>query len=441
MDPLEVSELQQKYPFVDSALILALAVDGAADDDNKPRNDLETLLNQLNEEAQVLESLGEVQGTVREREELQAVLNDLEEEQESVAESASNLSSLGSLGSVVSLSTDLESLNLDETFGETWKQNILFLRQSFPGVPLAVIKAKLQSSKGDVVKATDLLLNSEVLDQIEPEAYYASYGKKKARIRRRDKKIAQDNVQLQVLAEVLGISIEEAARKYEDNDKSVMKILAEGLPSTNGNLLSKNVWSSSPSPAASTRPSTGGSSGSSKVMIVPSSRPNSPPVRPLLAPLPLQNNRQLQDMAVQQYQMGQDSLSKAREMYRKVKSNPLYGGAVSYYTETGKGHIQLSRAAHEAIEHQSLQRNSSPYTMDFHGVSTKVALEACVAKLEDWWTREQYRRITPLKLITGAGRHSEGGVPKIKNAIRKILKDNGWKYEEDGSFFLVKGVR
>jgi hypothetical protein len=444
MDAEAVKLLQEKYPYVDSALILALAGDGT--DEIHPNEELETLLTQLNEDARILDSLGETEvSSAKEKQEIEAVLKELQQQEDKEDDSMSKINSLGSFGS---LSSDLDTLSLDESIDENLKQNIAFLRQSFPSLPLATIRAKLLGTRGDVTRATDLLLNSEILDQIESDAHYVSYGKKRVRIRNRDKKTTHDNVQLQVLSELLGITIEEAAEKYEDNDKSVAKVLAldNAANGTAGSM--SNAWKESlplaPSSLASSR---------SNLSPVYASRLGQPstisatatgvPSRPLSAPVGVRNGQQLSNLATQEYELGQDSFSKAREMYRRGKSNPLYGGAATYYSETGQGHMQMYRAAQESVEHQSLQRQSSPYIMDFHGVSAKVAAEACAAKLEDWWTRENRGagRVTPLKLVTGAGRHSDGGVPKIKNAIRKILKDNGWRFEEDGSFFLVKGVK
>lgn len=91
-------------------------------------------------------------------------------------------------------------------------------------------------------------------------------------------------------------------------------------------------------------------------------------------------------------------------------------------------------------------KTQAAYFTDLHGMAVKEALGVVAAKIEDWWELEKVfvlkdEETKPLKLVTGAGNHSKGGVPKIKLSLIRWLKLNGWQYEATSGYILVKGKR
>jgi DNA-nicking Smr family endonuclease len=91
---------------------------------------------------------------------------------------------------------------------------------------------------------------------------------------------------------------------------------------------------------------------------------------------------------------------------------------------------------------RKVDEQSDRYVVDYHGIPLKSAMDTIGLKVHNWWTHEQQNRTSSsLKIITGAGRHSSGGIPVIKNALRKYLRENQWDFDERTSYFLVHGPR
>lgn len=97
-----------------------------------------------------------------------------------------------------------------------------------------------------------------------------------------------------------------------------------------------------------------------------------------------------------------------------------------------------------------------PSGLDLHGLLVPQAMSQTSSALSDWWKTEQTARIQdgrlhqygatarfvdPLKVVTGRGLHSEGGVSKIKKGVRGYLERNGYLYEEESWGYVVHGRR
>lgn len=93
--------------------------------------------------------------------------------------------------------------------------------------------------------------------------------------------------------------------------------------------------------------------------------------------------------------------------------------------------------------------------LDFHGFLCNDALLVLRACLDKWWMEEltqrelhnqklsmsQVANVSPLKVITGRGIHSDNGFSKLKREIRKFLDKNNYKYLEDSAYFVVVGKK
>ena len=70
--------------------------------------------------------------------------------------------------------------------------------------------------------------------------------------------------------------------------------------------------------------------------------------------------------------------------------------------------------------------------MDLHGLHVAEAVETVKALLDVHREAQKASRFYPyryLTVITGRGRHSVGGVAKIKPAIENLLRINGYEFE------------
>jgi hypothetical protein len=173
-------------------------------------------------------------------------------------------------------------------------------------------------------------------------------------------------------------------------------------------------------------------------------RPPSPPSRASsptksLAPLPASTASQLssaRDIAFAQ----------ANAAYRKSRSDPLMAGAASYYSAIGR-ETAASLRRHEAASAEILvSSQSKPGEIDFHGVRVQDAVRMAKERVELWWesqgrewAREGKVMDGGLKIVTGVGRHSEGGKGRLGPAVGSMLLKEGWKVEFGEGFLLVLG--
>ncbi|SCU92226.1 LAFA_0F08922g1_1 [Lachancea sp. 'fantastica'] len=95
------------------------------------------------------------------------------------------------------------------------------------------------------------------------------------------------------------------------------------------------------------------------------------------------------------------------------------------------------------------------HTADLHGFYPQEAKQIAQNCLTAWWSRETSLRemnahrpnlikalnVAPLKIITGRGIHSLGGVSKVKIQIKKLLDSENYVYTEEPSYFIVDGRR
>jgi hypothetical protein len=143
------------------------------------------------------------------------------------------------------------------------------------------------------------------------------------------------------------------------------------------------------------------------------------------------------------------ALAQAYAAHRKAKSNPLMGGAAAYYGQVSRDLYTLSTAASAEAAYRLAESQSSKTELDLHGVDVLNAVNIAERKTEEWWgslgeNRANGRlgaqdRHTGFRIIVGQGRHSEGGISKLRPAVSKMLRSNGWRFESVGPAIHVLG--
>ena len=141
------------------------------------------------------------------------------------------------------------------------------------------------------------------------------------------------------------------------------------------------------------------------------------------------------------------AFTQANVAYEKSKSKPLMAGAAAYYSSVGRdATAQLAR--HDAVVADALvSRQSRVGEVDLHGVNVKDAVRITRSKVEEWWgggaaewaRQGKVQGDGGLRIVTGIGRHSEGGRPKIGPAVGAMLVKEGWKVEVGQGVLLVRG--
>ena len=142
------------------------------------------------------------------------------------------------------------------------------------------------------------------------------------------------------------------------------------------------------------------------------------------------------------------AFTQASAYYRKSKSDHLMGGAAAYYSQLGRDyHASLQTAS--AAEADALAASQSTTTsLDLHGLNVKDAVRIACEKADAWWegigeSRAKMGSARAVgegyKVVTGVGRHSDGGVGKLGPAVAKALLRDGWRVEVTGGELFVIG--
>lgn len=167
-----------------------------------------------------------------------------------------------------------------------------------------------------------------------------------------------------------------------------------------------------------------------------------------LYPLSQVNPLKAQKLALAKAVAGTTAFSQASNAYRRGKSDHLMGGAAAYYADMGRENIRLSKELSERAAESLVISQSTPNLLDLHGVSVADAVRITKEQVASWWqslgdtkyagggggpAREGYR------VVTGMGRHSRDGAPKIGPAVSRMLVREGWKVTVGQGEILVTG--
>ncbi|KAL9019441.1 MAG: hypothetical protein Q9185_003333 [Variospora sp. 1 TL-2023] len=142
-----------------------------------------------------------------------------------------------------------------------------------------------------------------------------------------------------------------------------------------------------------------------------------------------------------------NAYTQASAAYRKSKSRPLMGGAASYYGAVGRDATASMRRYEAAAADALVTFQSRAGEIDLHGVNVKDAVRIAQDHVEDWWEAEgqEWARAGKamggrgMRIVTGVGRHSEGGRGKLGPAVGAMLVREGWKVEIEHGVINVVG--
>ena len=186
---------------------------------------------------------------------------------------------------------------------------------------------------------------------------------------------------------------------------------------------------------------------SSTFQVIPhySPRPQTPPSprvahEPTHTPLPGAQARHLAQTRTMAF-------AQASAAYRKSKSNPLMAGAAGYYSSVGRDAAAALARQQSSASDELVNRQSRPGEVDLHGVNVKDSVRITRSKVQDWWhngaaewaRQGKVQGDGGLRIVTGVGRHSEGGRSKIGPAVGAMLVREGWRVEVGEGTVLVQG--
>lgn len=146
-----------------------------------------------------------------------------------------------------------------------------------------------------------------------------------------------------------------------------------------------------------------------------------------------------------------DAFQQASAAYRKGKSTPLMRQAAAYYAQEGRDYHANLKAMSQVEADSFVASQSGSNYLDLHGVTVANATRIAKTRTQAWWNSLGEQRIRDwgnarggvgegYRIVTGLGRHSEGGRSKIGPAVMKTLISEGWKIEVGTGELLVTGL-
>lgn len=140
--------------------------------------------------------------------------------------------------------------------------------------------------------------------------------------------------------------------------------------------------------------------------------------------------------------------AKASAAHKRGKSDHLMNGVAAYYAGIARERSKAAKASFEAAADALVASQSTSRVLDLHGVGVADAVRIAQEKVNIWWdslgdakyasggggpVRDGYR------IVTGIGRHSKDGAPRIGPAVSRMLVREGWKVEVGQGEIIVYG--
>ncbi|GAA5967777.1 hypothetical protein JCM21900_000994 [Sporobolomyces salmonicolor] len=207
------------------------------------------------------------------------------------------------------------------------------------------------------------------------------------------------------------------------------------------------VPSSSSSSLSHTRTaSTGAAAANGFIPVHPSSRS---PVPSAGLPTPSSATPDRLRPPAECYALAAHFLEKRNQAFRTAARSFQRGGvgergAAGYWAEQGREYERERRRWEErgakAVVAER-RRTHDPHTVDLHGLTLSHALAIVDEACNTWWSQARDTRSpTPLRIITGVGRHSRNQVPILAPAVTKHLDKHGWRWKWDDGPLVAGGL-
>lgn len=135
----------------------------------------------------------------------------------------------------------------------------------------------------------------------------------------------------------------------------------------------------------------------------------------------------------------------AASVLRRGRSNHLYKQAAVVFTERARESHQRATAANSEAARALVAERRTADSIDLHGLTVSDGVATALGTVREWYdglgeyrARDARRGYT---VITGIGKHSSGGVSRMRQGVCSALVKAGWKVEVGTGKFVVTGRR
>jgi len=142
-----------------------------------------------------------------------------------------------------------------------------------------------------------------------------------------------------------------------------------------------------------------------------------------------------------------EAFAAASQSFRRSKSDSLQSGVAAYYSQLGREYDSKYRHYSQLTVNRLVAANSTPNSLDLHGVGIKDAIRFVEEGVAAWWSRVgvvrecgEIKAVENFVIIVGRGERTKGG-SKLGPPVAGWLKRNGWGFHEGTGRFDVWGLR
>lgn len=150
----------------------------------------------------------------------------------------------------------------------------------------------------------------------------------------------------------------------------------------------------------------------------------------------------------------QHAQAAAAQNFRRGASHPLYRQAASVYADRARdetlAYLRARGAVADALvaDRCAASGSRSGDLIDLHGIEVADGVRIALEYTRDWWRHlpGEYRARAAREsggfvVVTGIGKHSAGGVSRLRQSVAAALVEDGWKVEVETGRFRVVGRR
>ncbi|KAK4197333.1 hypothetical protein QBC40DRAFT_285706 [Triangularia verruculosa] len=139
--------------------------------------------------------------------------------------------------------------------------------------------------------------------------------------------------------------------------------------------------------------------------------------------------------------LGTSHLRSAASLRRQ---GPLARQAAVVYTERAREQARAAFEQASSLADVHVRQQSTATMVDLHGVLVLDGVRIAREHVRRWWdglgeNRAAEARDPGFTVVTGLGRHSAGGVSRLRQAVGAMLKNDGWRVETLTGSFHVRG--
>jgi hypothetical protein len=140
--------------------------------------------------------------------------------------------------------------------------------------------------------------------------------------------------------------------------------------------------------------------------------------------------------------------TKASAAHKRGRSDHLMNGVAAYYADLARERSKAAKASFEAAADAHVASQSKSRVLDLHGIGVADAVRIAREKVNIWWDSLGDTKYAPggggpardgYRIVTGIGRHSKDGAPRIGPAVSRMLVREGWKVEVGQGKTIVYG--